>query len=132
MNLLGFEDIDQWVNGKFCLPQSNGDEIQPEATEIIQIPCPRCKTIIRRSNRYISLLNRRMMEIQEVSNIISKYLRKNSRKYRSVNILKIKLFYTKKLDISQNFMDLRIFFWIIFWKLLDTTRYAKNETQIKQ
>jgi hypothetical protein len=49
-----------YVKGK--VEEKNGDDNQ----QIIKILCPQCKTPIRRSKRYISLLNQRAKDIEQV------------------------------------------------------------------
>jgi hypothetical protein len=39
---------------------------QGGGVEIVQISCPKCKTVIRRSYRYMALLNQRTIDIQMV------------------------------------------------------------------
>uniref|UniRef100_A0A914YV12 RZ-type domain-containing protein n=1 Tax=Panagrolaimus superbus TaxID=310955 RepID=A0A914YV12_9BILA len=51
--------LDQWVKSK--LPNNDSNTI-----EIVEILCPRCKTPIRRSKRYISLLNQRSVDIEQI------------------------------------------------------------------
>uniref|UniRef100_A0AC35GUL3 RZ-type domain-containing protein n=1 Tax=Panagrolaimus sp. PS1159 TaxID=55785 RepID=A0AC35GUL3_9BILA len=53
--------LDQWI--KSSLPKP-GDE--NDSTEIVQIKCPQCKTSIRRSKRYISILNERAIDIEQI------------------------------------------------------------------
>ena len=61
------------------MASNSAEGTQQAATEIIQIPCPRCTTVIRRSYRYISLLNQRERDIQGVIFKIYIYL---SHKYQ--------------------------------------------------
>uniref|UniRef100_A0A914YCT2 Uncharacterized protein n=1 Tax=Panagrolaimus superbus TaxID=310955 RepID=A0A914YCT2_9BILA len=53
--------LDQWIESS--LPKL-GDE--NASVEIVQIKCPQCKTSIRRSNRYISILNERAIDIEQI------------------------------------------------------------------
>uniref|UniRef100_A0A914QGV9 NFX1-type zinc finger-containing protein 1 n=1 Tax=Panagrolaimus davidi TaxID=227884 RepID=A0A914QGV9_9BILA len=57
--------LDQWIES--LLPNSEDSEA---ATEIVKINCPKCKTPICRSKRYISLLNQRALDIENIKQII--------------------------------------------------------------
>uniref|UniRef100_A0AC34F6S1 RZ-type domain-containing protein n=1 Tax=Panagrolaimus sp. ES5 TaxID=591445 RepID=A0AC34F6S1_9BILA len=54
-----FSGLDEWIKSK--LPKNDSN-----TTEIVKILCPRCKTPIRRSKRYISLLNQRAVETEQI------------------------------------------------------------------
>jgi hypothetical protein len=62
--------LDQWVFEK-AGGGKDGEEQQKsgETVAIVQIPCPKCKTPIRHSYRYMDLLNQRAIDIQEVSKL---------------------------------------------------------------
>lgn len=55
------QGLDQWIESLLPNPEDN-----EAATEIVKINCPKCKTPIRRSKRYISLLNQRAIDIENV------------------------------------------------------------------
>jgi hypothetical protein len=68
--------LDKWVHtksgpalgdGKEEEGEEDGDEPNPPPpVEILHIPCPQCKTVIRRSYRYTALLNQRAIDMQMV------------------------------------------------------------------
>uniref|UniRef100_A0A914PHN3 Uncharacterized protein n=1 Tax=Panagrolaimus davidi TaxID=227884 RepID=A0A914PHN3_9BILA len=51
--------LDEWIESSLPKPNKKNDSI-----EIVQIKCPQCKTSIRRSKRYISILNERAIDIE--------------------------------------------------------------------
>uniref|UniRef100_A0A914YKW5 Uncharacterized protein n=1 Tax=Panagrolaimus superbus TaxID=310955 RepID=A0A914YKW5_9BILA len=53
--------LDQWIDTS--LPKSGEEN---GSIEIVQIKCPKCKTSIRRSKRYISILNERAMDMDQI------------------------------------------------------------------
>uniref|UniRef100_A0A914P238 RZ-type domain-containing protein n=1 Tax=Panagrolaimus davidi TaxID=227884 RepID=A0A914P238_9BILA len=53
--------LDQWIVSSLPKLDDKNDSI-----EIVQIKCPRCKTSIRRSKRYISILNERAIDIEQI------------------------------------------------------------------
>jgi uncharacterized C2H2 Zn-finger protein len=56
-----FQDLDEAIHVQLESQGGVGD-----AAAIVVIKCPRCSTPIRRSNRYIKLLNERAMQIDKV------------------------------------------------------------------
>lgn len=59
-----YQGLDKWVNDK-VQAENTGDN-KESSIAIILIECPKCKTQIRRSKRYIALLNNRALDIDAV------------------------------------------------------------------
>lgn len=71
-HVIEVQGLDQWIES--LLPKLDENEA---ATEIVKINCPKCKTPICRSKRYISVLNQRAIDIENVTsldnNIVKQY-----------------------------------------------------------
>ena len=56
--------MDQWLMSKVA---ENNDASEVGNTEIVPIICPKCNTVIRRTKRYMRVLNLRAMDIEKVN-----------------------------------------------------------------
>uniref|UniRef100_A0A915ELC3 NF-X1-type domain-containing protein n=1 Tax=Ditylenchus dipsaci TaxID=166011 RepID=A0A915ELC3_9BILA len=63
-HILELSAVDDWIKSKFTTTEAS-DDGQTETMELVQINCPLCKTPIRRSKRYISLLNKRACDLEQ-------------------------------------------------------------------